>query len=79
MPFRNLPDPGIKPWSALQADSLPSEPLGKPHLTVEGIQILFLFPWAEQSFWPVFLIPTLNSYPLEEKGKTGKDSANNFP
>ena len=27
----NLPDPGIKPWSAvLQADSLPSELLGKP-------------------------------------------------
>ena len=27
----NLPDPGIKPWSpALQADSLPSEPPGKP-------------------------------------------------
>ena len=27
----NLPDPGIKPRSlALQADSLPSEPLGKP-------------------------------------------------
>ena len=27
----DLPDPGIKPGSpALQADSLPSEPLGKP-------------------------------------------------
>ena len=27
----DLPDPGIKPWSpALQADSLPSEPPGKP-------------------------------------------------
>ena len=27
----NLPDPGIEPGSpALQADSLPSEPLGKP-------------------------------------------------
>ena len=27
----NLPNPGIKPWSpALQADSLPSEPPGKP-------------------------------------------------
>ena len=26
-----LPDPGIEPWySALQADSLPTEPLGKP-------------------------------------------------
>ena len=28
----NLPDPGIKPVSpALQADSLPVEPPGKPH------------------------------------------------
>ena len=30
-PQGDLPDPGIKPASpALQADSLPSEPLGKP-------------------------------------------------
>ena len=30
---RDLPDPGIEPWStALQADSLLSEPLGKPHI-----------------------------------------------
>ena len=29
----DLTDPGIEPWSsALQADSLPSEPLGKPVL-----------------------------------------------
>ena len=28
---RDLPDPGIKPWyPALQADSLPTEPLWKP-------------------------------------------------
>ena len=26
----DLPDPGIEPWSALQAGSLPTEPLGKP-------------------------------------------------
>jgi len=27
----DLPNPGIEPWSpAMQADSLPSEPLGKP-------------------------------------------------
>ena len=32
IPFsRALPDPGIKPWSpVLQADSLPSEPAGRP-------------------------------------------------
>ena len=36
----DLPDPGIEPGSpALQADSLPSEPPGKPHThlhTVKG-------------------------------------------
>ena len=36
MPFPfpgDLPDPGIEPKSpALQADALPSEPPGKPHL-----------------------------------------------
>ena len=26
----DLPNPGIEPWSALQADSLPAEPQGKP-------------------------------------------------
>ena len=30
-PPRDLPDPGIEPWSpTLQTDSLPSEPPGKP-------------------------------------------------
>ena len=34
---RDLPNPGIKPRSpALQADSLPSEPPGKPKNTVVG-------------------------------------------
>ena len=34
----DLPDPGIDPWSpALQADSLPSEPPGKPY-GVKGAQ-----------------------------------------
>ena len=38
----DLPNPGIKPQSpALQADSLPSEPPGKPHLTVLQLKILF--------------------------------------
>ena len=33
----DLPDPGIKPGSpALQADSLPSEPPGKPMSVLEG-------------------------------------------
>ena len=30
----DLPDPGIKPRSALLADSLPSEPLGKSLLSL---------------------------------------------
>ena len=34
---RDLPDPGIEPGSpALQADSLPSEPPGKPLVAVSG-------------------------------------------
>ena len=32
----DLPNPGIKPKSALQVDSLPSEPPGKPNNTREG-------------------------------------------
>ena len=41
IPFsRGLPDPGTEPGSpALQADSLPSEPPGQPHL----IMALFIF------------------------------------
>ena len=32
----DLPDPGIEPRSsALQADSLPSEPPGKPHVEIK--------------------------------------------
>ena len=38
LPFpspRDLPDPGIEPASPeLQADSLPSEPPGKPYITI---------------------------------------------
>ena len=36
--YRDLPDPGIKPrCPALQADSLPFEPLGKPLLSIKYI------------------------------------------
>ena len=35
----DLPNPGIKPGSlALQADSLPSEPLGKPYIGISSVQ-----------------------------------------
>ena len=43
-PPGNLPDPGIKPKSsALQADSLPSEPPGKPleQLEISTLKVLF--------------------------------------
>ena len=37
----NLPDPGIKPWSpALQADSLQSEPPGKPKINYIADKVL---------------------------------------
>ena len=36
----DLPDPGIKPRSsALQPDSVQSEPLGKPHGNMVGVNI----------------------------------------
>ena len=45
-----LPDPGIKPWSsAVQADSLPSEPPGKPGTLVKMRLIIeikkIMFQW----------------------------------
>ena len=54
-PFRspgNLPDPGIKPKSStLQADALPSELPGKPHLgkRLSFLQWLFLTPLSNVS------------------------------
>ena len=44
----DLPNPGIKPgFPVLQADSLPSEPPGKPQLSTKFLQLLsnfFKFP-----------------------------------
>ena len=49
---RNLPNPGIEPRApAFQADSLPSEPPGKPHNTTVG-NLSFLqgiFPTQESN------------------------------
>ena len=48
-----LPNPGFKPRSpALQADSLPSEPPGKPWFSLRAPQLFLFFPccswvWAE--------------------------------
>ena len=49
----DLPNPGIEPWSpALRADSLPSEPLGKPKDTGVGslslLQGIFLTQESNQ-------------------------------
>ena len=47
----NLPDPGIEPWSlVLLADSLPSEPLGKPTLESNSQVITFLLIWLHLTF-----------------------------
>ena len=49
LPFpypEDLPNPGIEPRSpALQADSLPSEPPGKPHVWYSTNE--YLEPWLE--------------------------------
>ena len=48
----NLPDPGIEPWSlVLQADSLPSEPPGKPTLESNSQVITFLLVWLHLTFF----------------------------
>ena len=47
---RDLPNPEIKPWSpALQADSLPAEPQGRPKKTrVSSLSLLqWIFPTQE--------------------------------
>ena len=44
--FSNLPDPGIEPGSsALQADSLPSEPPGKPGYpnVIYGLGVMMMY------------------------------------
>ena len=53
LPSRDLPNPGIKPRSpALQADSLPSEPPGKPKNTgVGSLSLLQGFFLAQESNW----------------------------
>ena len=52
---RDLPNPGIEPRSpALQADALPSKPLGKPQYEHSGITksyFIFKFLAAPHSLW----------------------------
>ena len=45
---RDLPNPGIEPSSpTLQADSLPTEPSGKPRYFFDGDTILRILSWKE--------------------------------
>ena len=64
-----LPNPGIQPMSpALQADSLPAEPQGKPKNTG-----MVAYPFSSRSFWPRNWtgVPALqtDSLPTEWSGK----------
>ena len=71
-PFRSpgdLPKPGIKPGSpALQVDSLPAEPQGKPKNT--GVSSRFLLQWifSTQGLNPGFLHDRWILYPLSHQG-----------
>ena len=65
----DLPSPGIKPRSpALQADSLPSEPPGKPMNTGVG-SILFPGDLPNQKIEPGCPALQANSLPTELPGK----------
>ena len=60
-PPGDFPNPGIEAWSpALQADSLPSEPLGKPHLMSLG----------KVNYLQVQLISVYKSYKVQKTVKT---------
>ena len=46
----DLPDPELKPRScALQADSLPSEPPGKPWFSLRAPQLFLFFPCCSET------------------------------
>ena len=65
---RDLPNPGIEPRSpALQADSLPSEPPGKPKNT--GVGSLSLFQLPNPEIEPGSLVLQVESLPAELPGK----------
>ena len=52
----DLPNPGMEPWScALQADSLPSGPPGRPICLLKHILILFSFLKDNLLILPAFL------------------------
>ena len=58
-PPGDLPDPGTKPVSpALQADSLPSEPPGKPHAMQWGQKTKWEKVNSSQCISPLLLLPS---------------------
>ena len=82
LPFlspRDIPDPGIKPTSpTLQADSLPSEPSGKPNKTLGWSQPLsrsqFFLLSSHKEFWapknscfPIVVLKKTLESPLNSK------------
>ena len=68
---RDLPDPGIKPRSpALQADSLPSEPSGKPMNTGVGSLSLLQGIFSTQGLNPPLLNWLTDSLPLSNLEKS---------
>ena len=79
-PPGNLPNPGIEPRSpALQADSLPSEPLGKPTDVSSGCSVLN----SANSWWrncsPSILIPLLPSPRIRVKPTEVPQSSFPYP
>ena len=68
-PPAHLPDPGIKPGSpALQADSFPSEPPGKPSLNVLACKTPLL-PYGTPSQSCGFLLQTLTGWGPRNTGR----------
>ena len=68
----DLPDPGIEPGApALQIDTLPSEPSGKPKNTGVGsyflLQRIFLAPGEDPLHWQA------DSLPLSHREALGRD------
>ena len=62
----DLPHPGIEPGSpALQSDSLPSEPPGKPHYSVLKILSL-LMGFSRQKYWSGLPFPSPVDHSLSE-------------
>ena len=75
----NLPNPGIEPRSpTLQADSLPTEPQGKPKNTGEGSLSLLQWIFLTQESSQGLLHCSQIIYQLSYKGSPGLDLSESF-